>query len=296
MASKSIVATVVCRYGHDGARAVTGQHIIAYPDGNGPTCEWVYGVSACENAANLAVGNAFAFGSFLRCLNVGLHFGALFGCGKAVYQFAFGSQHHESNAEDGVGASGKDGETFVAVFHGKLHFGPFRATNPVALRFFQRVGPVHFVQSFEQTLCIRTNAKAPLAHLFLHNGVATTHTNAVNHFVVGQHRAQFGTPVHHRFAQISNAIVHQRGLSGVLVHRFPRLGRDVQFFATSSIQPCCALFGQSFFKLGDGQSALLVVVVIRIEHLLKRPLRPFIICRVAGAYLAAPIKRKTNAV
>ena len=136
MASKSIVAAVVCRYGHDGSRAVTGQHIVAYPDGNGPTCEWVYGVSACENAANLAVGNAFAFGSFLRCLNVGLHFGALFGCGKAVYQFAFGSQHHESNAKNSVGASGKDGETFVAVFHGKLHFGSFRATNPVALCFF----------------------------------------------------------------------------------------------------------------------------------------------------------------
>ena len=135
-----------------------------------------------------------------------------------------------------------------------------------------------------------------MAHLFLHNGVATTHTNAVNHFVVGQHRAQFGTPVHHRFAQIGNAIVHQRGLSGVLVHSIPRLARDIQFFATSSIQPCRALFGQPFFKLGDGQSALLVVVVIRIEHLLKCPLRPFIICRVAGAHLAAPVERETNAV
>ena len=136
MASKSVVAAVVCRYGHDGSRAVTGQHIVANPDGKCLACKWVNGVSTSENATNLAVGNAFAFGSFLRCLNVSLHFGTLFGCGKAVYQFAFGSQHHESNAEDGVGASGKDGETLVAVFHGKLHFGPFRATNPVALRFF----------------------------------------------------------------------------------------------------------------------------------------------------------------
>ena len=227
MASESIVAAVVCRYGHDGSRAVTGQHIVANPNGKCLTCEWVYGVSASGNATNLAVGNTFAFGSFLGCVYVGLHFRATLGRSKAVYQFAFGSQHHESNAEDGVGASGKDGETLVAVFHGKLHFSSFRATNPVALRLFQRVGPVYFVQSFEQTLCISTNAKAPLAHLLLHNGVATTHTNAVYHFVVGQHRAQFGTPVHHRFAQISNAIVHQRSLLGVLVHSFPLLGSDI---------------------------------------------------------------------
>ena len=136
MASKSIVATVVCRYGHDGSRAVTGQHIVANPDGKCLACKWVNGVSTSENATNLAVGNAFAFGSFLRSLHVSLNFCAAFGRGKAVYQFAFGSQHHESNAEDGVGASGKDGETLVAVFHGKLHFGSFRATNPVALRFF----------------------------------------------------------------------------------------------------------------------------------------------------------------
>ena len=107
---KGIVARVVGRHGHDGPRAVSGQHIVAHPYWYLLAGERVDGIRAGEHAADAAVGYAFALGALLRPLKVSIHLGFLPGRGQHGHELALGCQHHESDAEHRVGAGGEDGK------------------------------------------------------------------------------------------------------------------------------------------------------------------------------------------
>ena len=197
---EGVVAAVVRGYCHDGACTVAGKHVVANPDGHCLAGEGVDGVAAREYARHAAVGDALAFGALLGAFQIGVHIGFLFGSGDFCHQFAFGSQHHEGDAEHGVGTGGEDGELQVTVLHLELHFGTFAAAYPVLLCLFQRFGPVYGLQSVQQALCVCRYAEAPLAHLLLHYGETAALADAVHHLVVGKHGAELRTPVHHRFA------------------------------------------------------------------------------------------------
>ena len=155
MTGKGIVARVVCRHCHDGASAVTGQHIIAYPYGNLLACHGIHGIRAGEYAADLLIYLALAFGLMTYFAQIFLH--SLFAVGSRYLShiIAFRSQYHESNAENRVGACGEDFKLqVVSAGNGKSHLGAFAAANPVALRLFEAVGPVQLLQAVEQTLCV----------------------------------------------------------------------------------------------------------------------------------------------
>ena len=178
----------------------------------------------------------------------------------------------------------------------ELHFRTFAAANPVALCFFDRVAPVERVETVEQALSVCTHAQAPLLHLLLHHGVAAALANAIDHFIVGQHRSEGWTPVHHRFAQIGDAVVHQHLLLLHAVVAVPFLSRETEFFALSHIQFGRSLFGKVGREVFDGLCCLAFVAIERIEHFGKGPLRPVVILRVAGAYFAVPVEAETNLV
>ena len=125
MAGESIVARVVGRHGHDGSGAISGQHIFGNPDGNLLASEWVDGIRTRENARHLVVHLSFALGALLHISQILLYFGLLFSRGELFHQFAFRSQHHERNAENGVGARGEDGELQIRVGHTELHLRTF---------------------------------------------------------------------------------------------------------------------------------------------------------------------------
>ena len=136
MTCKSIVAAVVCRHCHDGTGTVTGQYIIANPNGNSLSRERINTVSTCKNTTYLTVGDTVALGSFLRCSHVFVYFGFIFGRCKLFYQFAFRSQNHKGYTKHGIGTSSENGDFYVTVFNLKLYFGAFRASYPIALSFF----------------------------------------------------------------------------------------------------------------------------------------------------------------
>ena len=174
MLCKSVVARVVCRYSHDGTCTVAGQYVVANPDGHCLACERIDGIRTREDTAYATVADAFAFGAFLGAIQIGFYVGFLGFGSNLRNQFAFGSQHHERYTKHGISTGREDGEFQIAVFHLELYFGTFRATNPVALCFFQRVGPVDGFQSVEQTLGVGRHTQTPLAHLLLNNGITAT--------------------------------------------------------------------------------------------------------------------------
>ena len=288
-ACKGVVAAVVRGHCHYGAGAVAGQHVVAYPDGYGLAGERVDGVGTAEDAGHAAVGHALALGALACGFEVGFDFGTALGRGQAGHPFALGRQHHEGDAEDGVGSGGEDGYGFVAALDAELHFGAFGAAYPVALGLFERVGPVKAVEAVEQALCVGRHAQAPLPHHFLHHGEAAAHRHAVHHLVVGQHGPQLGAPVDHGVAQVGYAVVHQRLAAGVGVHGFPLVGREAELGAACHVEVGRAAPVEVGLKVGYGHGAACAVAVVALEHADERPLRPLVVARVAGAHLAVPV-------
>ena len=231
MLGKGMVATVMCGHSHHCSCAIACQNILRNPNGYLLTREGIDGIAACKHARHLAITHAIELGALLHIVQIGGHFGLFLGFGERANEFAFGCQYHEGDAKDGVDAGGEDGDFACLAGHFKCNLGAFRAANPVALRLFDGIGPVHFVQTLQQTLGVGRRAQTPLLHLFLNHGVASTLANAVNDLIVGKHCAQLGAPVDHRFAQIGDAIVHQRALLLRFIIGFPLGSRERKFLA-----------------------------------------------------------------
>ena len=274
---ESIVAAVVCRYRHDGARAVARQHIVRNPHRNFFAREGIHGIATREHAAHLAIRDAFAFRALGGGGHISLHLFAAVDRGELRHEFAFGSEHHEGHTENRVGAGGEDRELHIAVFHRKLHFRAFRTADPVALRFFDRVAPIEAFEGVEQTAGVGAHAQTPLLHLLLHHRVSATFRNTVHHFVVRQHRAERRTPVHHRLAEVGDAIVHQHLLTLHVVHRLPLGGGERERFAFGGVEVFRAVGGKMRFEFRDGAGFFGHRVVVRHEHARERPLRPLVV-------------------
>ena len=296
MFGKGIVATVVSRHGHDGTRTVTGQYIITHIDGNVLVVERIDGISSGKHTRHAAVHEALALGAVLDAVEILVDSLFLFGGYYLIHIFAFGSQNHEGDTKYGIGTCRKDGKFDVRINHLELHLSTFRTAYPVLLCLFERIGPVYFIESVEQTLGIGRYPKAPLTHHFLLHGITSTYRYPFAHFIISQHRTQLRTPVYHRVAQVGDAVVHQYRLLLFFVLGLPLVGRERKLFAASGVQPFGTSRLKSLYQLFDRASLLLVVVVVAVEHLNKSPLRPFVILGIAGAYLAAPIVAKTYLV
>ena len=296
MFGKGVVAAIVSRYRHDGTRTVTGQYIVAHVDRNMFVVQRVDGIGTRKHTRHAAVHQALAFGAVFDALEVFVDSLFLLGSYHLLHILAFGSQYHEGNPEYRIGTRREDGKLYVRVYYLELHLGTLRTAYPVLLRLFQRVGPVEFVESVEQTLGISRYPEAPLAHHLLLYGIATPYRYPFAHLVVGQYRTQFRTPVYHRVAQVSNAVVHQRLLLFLLVLGFPLVGRERKLFAAGGIQPFSAFRLEMFYQLFNRTGLLPVVVVVAVEHLYEGPLGPLVILGIAGANLAAPVVAETNLV
>ena len=294
MFGKSIVTTVVSRNSHNGACSVSSQNIIAHPNRNLLICKGIDGITACKYTSYTAVADTIALCALLGSSDIVFYFLAMFVGSYFFYIFTFRRQHHEGNTKHRVGTCGKDGEMHVAVGHIEFYFRTFAATNPVALGLFQRVCPIDGIQTVQQTLCISTHTKAPLTHLLLNDRESATNAHAVNNLVIGQNRTQSGTPVHHRLTQIGNTVVHQSVLLFFFAHTQPFLSREHIFFATGNIEIQRSVFTKMTTQIFYRHRFLQTVVVVRVEHLHKCPLRPFVIDGFTGTYFPVPIEAETD--
>ena len=135
-----------------------------------------------------------------------------------------------------------------------------------------------------------------MAHLLLHHGVSATLRHAVDHLIVGQHGTQLGTPVHHRLAQVGDAVVHQYLLLLLLAHGLPLGSGELQVLRAGSVDTLRAVLLKVGYQTFDRHGLALDIVVVGAEHADEGPLCPMIVFGVAGAYLAVPIERETDLV
>ena len=170
--------------------------------------------------------------------------------GHHVDILRLGSKHHECHAKHCVGTSGEDFQFDIAISHFEAHFGTFRATDPVFLSFFQRVCPVDLVKTIEQALSISRHAETPLIHQLLLHRIAATHADTLAHLIVGKHSAELRTPVDHRLALISDAIVHKALALLFFRESVPLFGSECQLLRASDIQALRAMLLEVSDKFG----------------------------------------------
>ena len=296
---EGVVATVVGRHSHDGSRAVAGKDVLGNIDGTFVARDGVDAIGAAEDACHGVVYHAFPLGAALDVLDVLIDGLALFWRCHLIDQLAFGSEDEEGDAEHRVGTGGEDGESQRSRGQGAggkrialavgillllapcslllfancyLHFRSFAAAYPVALRFLDALAPVDGVEAVEEALAVGADAQAPLPHLLLLHGIAAALAHAVDDLVVGKHRAELRTPVHHRLAQESQAMLHQQVALSLFVSR----------------PGACQL--ELLDELLDGLCLLEFLVEVGVEHLLEGPLRPVVVVGCAGAHFAVPVK------
>ena len=116
MSGKRIVTAVVSRNSHDGTRAVSCQHIIAYPDGNFGARYRIDRIRTAENSGYTPVGNAFTLGAFFCSSNIICDFLTLLRRGAYLHQITFRCQHHEGYAVDGVCSCCENIKCIIFVF------------------------------------------------------------------------------------------------------------------------------------------------------------------------------------
>ena len=284
-----IVAAVVGRNGHDRARAIAGEHILADPDRHLLARERVDAIGAREHARDrLGLGDALTLGLLADLLHIGGHRFLLRGGGQLIHQLAFGRQHHESHAEDGVHPRREDSHRqFAAVADRVEH--DLRAlgfADPVALHLLQGVCPCKGVQALEQTAGIGRHAQLPLLHLLLLHRETAAHAESVLDFVVCQDSSKAFAPVHGSLAQIGYAPAHEDVRLLLFGCRGPLLGGDI--FIAGGLK-----FRDEFF---DRTGLVLSRIEPAAEHLEEGPLRPLVILRIAGFHFARPVVAEADTV
>ncbi len=294
---KAVVARVVRRHGHDGARAVTGQYVIRNPDGNRRPRKRMNRVGSREYAADAVdIGLAFAFGSVLDFVQIGLYGRFLRRACQRGDPFVFGTEHHEADAKERVGPRREDVELVRTVLERERERRAVALADPVALHLFERVAPLQIRQAVEQPVGIGGDAQLPLLHQFAFNRVPAALGKAVHDLVVGEHRAQLRTPIDHRVGKIGQPVGHERPLPLLFVVGSP-VGRAENGLRAAGRDVLClgvALFFKHVHQSADRLRLFQILVVPRFEQPDKDPLCPFIISGVARTDFAVPVERETD--
>ncbi len=205
------VALVVGRHGHDGARAVVGQHVVRGPDRQTFTGQRVHGVAAQEHAALRAVrGLAVDVRDLLQVLAVRLEFGPHVVAGELGGQRRVGRDHHEGRAVQRVRPGGEDRDD-GAVLDLEVDVGALGAADPVALHGEHALGPVpgELVHVVQQGVRVLGDAEVPLVQGPLGDLGAATLAAAVHDLLVGEHRLVLGAPVDRGVLPVRQALAVQ---------------------------------------------------------------------------------------
>ena len=297
MFGESVVARVVRWYGHDGSRTVPRQHVVADINRQFRAGERINRIRTGENAADpFGIGHPFALGTPLRLFDIALDLRPLCVGRQCAHLFMFRRDDHERASENGIGPCGEYLQFPPAAPDAEEHLRSGAAPYPVALYLLERFAPVKPLHAVEQPFGIGAHPQQPLLHALLHYRETAPHRKTVHHLVVGKHRTEPFAPVHRRVGPVSQPVVQQHLLSPFPVHRIPFGGGELHPLGTSDMQPLRSPEGERLGQFGDGARLLPVVTVIAVEHLQERPLRPPVICGVAGHHLPVPVVRESELV
>ena len=205
------VALVVTGHGHDGARAVAGEHVVGDPDRDRLAVGRVGRRRAGRDTGlGAGIGHAVALAAASGALDVRLDLAAL-GVGRDLrHELVLGGKHHVGRAEEGVRARGEDLDLRrpalrrLTADH-EAHVRALGPADPVALHLLDRLGPVETVEVFDQAVGVLGDPQHPLFHGHADDRVAPDLALAVDHLFVGEDRAELRAPVDRHLGLVGEA-------------------------------------------------------------------------------------------
>ena len=202
LAGERKVPLVARRHRHDGASAVTHQHIVGNPHGDGMSGQRIDRCGAGEYAGFLAVGRLAVELIFCRSSHAILGYGGtVVGRGERVGQGMLGGEHHKRCAKQGVGAGGEhlNGASMTC----EIDPSTGRSANPVALHQLDRLWPIEPIEIGQKAITVGSDPHHPLLHISLEDGEAANVALAVGgDFLVREHRTHTGAPVDGKFGHV----------------------------------------------------------------------------------------------
>ena len=191
------VAGVVGRDGHDGAGAVAGEDVVGDIDRDFGVVDGIDALYTFKADAGLFLAQfgPLKVGLFGRFRLVGLHLVHILDDGGPFLDHrVFRRDDHIGRAEEGVGASGVDGQG-VAGGGAEVHLGAGRAANPVDLGRLDPFKVVDVLQVIQQPLGVGGDFQHPLALFLVDDGGAAALADAVDHLFIGEDALAAGAPV-----------------------------------------------------------------------------------------------------
>ena len=170
---KGKIALIVCRHRHNGAGAVSHEHVVGDPNRNPFVIDWIDGIRAGENAGFLFIcRQPFNFRRPHRLVAVGLHHLTTLVMHERLYQRMLRRQDHKRRAPERIRACGENLHVMLPLLGLKTYRGARAASDPVRLHGLYPLGPLHSGE-IEQFVSIGRNLEKPLIQVFLHHwGIA----------------------------------------------------------------------------------------------------------------------------
>ncbi|OUD85750.1 hypothetical protein BC477_15185 [Clavibacter michiganensis subsp. michiganensis] len=188
------VALVVRGDGHDGARAVVGEHVVGGPDGDPLAVDRVDRRAAERDAGLRAVGRgALDLVEALRALQVAAEPLADLvrrALDELRRQVAVGRDDHEGGAVQRVRTRGEDRDGLVAALDDEVDLRAYGASDPVALHAddLRRPRALELVEVVDEAVGVVGDAQVPLRELLLDDHGARAVGRAVRQdLLVGEH-------------------------------------------------------------------------------------------------------------
>ena len=259
-------------HSHDGASAVTGQHVVGRPDWHRPTVRRIHRVGTGKHPGFVLgqVGPLEVAFPRRLCL-IRLDFRFLFRRNDCVQQVALWRKHHVRRAEQRVWTRGKNRDLRVGILDLENDLRALGSADPVALHFLERIAPLDAVEIVQQALGVGGDAQHPLTHRLAFHGETAHLAYAVLDLLVGEHRAQLGAPVHRRLGHVGQTM----------------------FVAPSAL----LLFRRGVVGIGQRLNRFRPVrlgIKPRVVQLQENPLCPAEVLRVGRVDLPAPIVAETK--
>ena len=194
---------------HDGALAVTHQHIVGDPERQLGPISRIDRVTAGEHARLAGAVRPFAVTLARTRFDIGHHRGAPVGVGDLRHERMLGSEHAVGRPPQSFGSRGEDLQRFINAIDLEYDVRSLRTADPVALHRLDAVRPVELLQIFQEAVGICGNLQHPLPHQPLFHGIAGLDILAVLHLLVGEHGSLGRAPVHRHFRLIGQSALEQ---------------------------------------------------------------------------------------
>ena len=152
------------------------------------------------------------------------------------------------------------------------------------------------MQTFQEPVSVFSDAQVPLAKLLPDDGMAAAFADPIDHFVVRQYGAQGLAPVDLAMTAVGKPIIHQDVLTTALVKCFPVGGTESQRPIARTGMRVIPLTVEDVRQFCNATGLSGLPVEPAVEQFKEDPLCPFIIGRIAGAYLARPVVAEADPI